>query len=138
MAKKRILIVEDNIGDQLLIEEIFNRRDPELELRFYKDGQEALTFLELLEKGEEEFNADLITLDINLPKVDGFGLLGFIKGSAKLKAITVAIFSTSSYYLDKRKALDLGADVFITKPSSFAEYRKVLNDLYDSKFADPS
>jgi CheY-like chemotaxis protein len=134
--KKRLLVVEDNVGDQLLFQEIFSSRDPDLELLFFKDGQEALSFLESLENGEVDFKADLITLDINLPKIDGFGLLSFIKGSDKLKAIPVVIFSTSSYYLDKRKAMDLGADVFVTKPSSFSEYRSVLNDLYDLKLAD--
>ena len=138
MASKRILVVEDNLGDQLLIEEIFNGRDPDLELLFFADGQEALSYLESLERGEADFMADLITLDINLPKVDGFGLLAFIKNAQRLKSIPVVIFSTSSYYLDKRKALELGADAFITKPSSFSDYRAVLHDLYASKFGAPS
>ncbi len=138
MASKRILVVEDNLGDQLLIEEIFNGRDPDLELLFFADGQEALSYLESLERGEADFMADLITLDINLPKVDGFGLLAFIKNAQRLKSIPVVIFSTSSYYLDKRKAMELGADAFITKPSSFSDYRTVLHDLYESKFGAPS
>ncbi len=59
---------------------------------------------------------DLIFLDLNLPKVDGFQCLKELKSSCNYTKIPVLIYSTSSDEQDKELAKELGAVDFISKP----------------------
>ncbi len=78
--------------------------------------------------GQEFFEAckstvpDLVVLDIMLPGADGMGILGQLRNQPKLKDIPVIMVSAKSTELDKVKALDTGADDYITKPFGVMEF----------------
>ncbi len=116
MEPIHILLVEDNEGDIFLTKEAFENGKVYTELSVVKDGKAAIDFL----KKEGEFpkvkEPDLLLLDLNLPKKNGFEVLEFIKQDTKLKHIPVIILSTSSAERDINKCYENHANCYIIKP----------------------
>lgn len=116
MEPIHILLVEDNEGDIFLTKEAFENGKVYTELSVVKDGKAAMDFL----KKEGEFSKvkepDLLLLDLNLPKKNGFEVLEFIKHDTKLKHIPVIILSTSSAERDINKCYENHANCYIIKP----------------------
>jgi len=104
---KKILIIDDET-DLVDLTKVY------LESENYNvvtahDGEEGL------QKAESE-NPDLILLDINMPKLNGYQVLEKLKGNSGTKEIIVVMFSTNCTQRDIDKARKLGADDYITKP----------------------
>jgi DNA-binding response OmpR family regulator len=105
-----VMIVEDHPDQRALLEIILQ-----------KEGYRVLSAgdgLEAWEKLEKE-DAQLILLDLMLPKMDGLELLRRIRHSERLKDIFVIIVSARVQERDIVQGLDLGADDYVTKPYSF-------------------
>jgi len=78
------------------------------------DAPDGRTALDLLAK-----KPDLIILDLGLPDIDGFELLRMIR--AQLETVPVVVLSSRGDEADKVRALDLGADDYVTKPFGMDE-----------------
>lgn len=76
------------------------------------DGEEALDYYNINEY-------DVIVLDLNLPKIDGFEVLTKIR--QKDKRIKILVLSARSEVDDRIKGLDMGANDYLTKPFDFLE-----------------
>lgn len=76
------------------------------------DGQEAVDMA-------EEYDYDLMVLDLILPKVDGFEVLRQVR--TKKKPLPVLVLTGRTRVEDRVKGLDLGADDYLTKPFAFRE-----------------
>jgi CheY-like chemotaxis protein len=76
---------------------------------------------------------DLILLDVNVPKVNGWQLLKFIRSHRALSCCKVVMLTTSANPNDRQKCKLAGADLYLVKPSSFTELvqlcTELLNDL---------
>lgn len=78
--------------------------------------------VEIVEDGEEALNAvsrehpDLILLDLLLPKLDGFEVLKVLKGTPETAKIPVIVLTAKAEEEDRQRALDLGANNYMTKP----------------------
>ncbi len=115
----RILLVEDNLGEQTLIKEAFAEVDIKNDLDIVKDGMEAMRFLNREDEYQGAFRPSLIILDLNLPKKDGREVLADIKGNPQLKTIPVLILSNSSSLKDIGECYNLNANVYVGKPSEY-------------------
>ena len=106
MEKKTILVVDDepHIGNLI-----------KLTLRDRYDVHEAYTGEEAFQK-LEEITPDLILLDIMMSGMDGFQVIQRIRTFDKLKKVPVVFLTAKSQLQDKMKAIELGADDYITKP----------------------
>jgi len=62
-----------------------------------------------------------IFLDINMPILDGFGVLKYIKSHPKLSQIPVVMYSTTPNLQEQEKSLNLGAIRFIRKTGDYAK-----------------
>ncbi|SEP35940.1 Response regulator receiver domain-containing protein [Niastella yeongjuensis] len=71
-------------------------------------------------------NSDVIFLDINMPKIDGWECLKQLKNNPDYNSIPVIIYSTSSAKKDIETAYNLGAQLFLSKPEDFRELTKIL------------
>src|SRR5580765_6473045 len=110
-ATHTILVAEDGDIDALVFRKAFAKAGLPHAVRFVKNGQEAIDYLE----GKPPFvdrqqfpKPDLIMLDLSMPDVDGFYVLKWMK-SAGRKEPPVVVLSGSGVGADKRFALSLGA-----------------------------
>lgn len=122
------LLVEDNEDDILLTRTILEEERIFIYLDVVRDGEEALRFLR--KKGEfgSAATPDLILLDINMPRMNGFEALTAFKQDEALKYIPTVMLTTSSSETDVYSSFYRGACSFITKPIDVATFRKVLRD----------
>ena len=121
-----ILLIEDNLADSRLITEIFKEFDTKTNFYIVTDGVNALKFLNKKEKYQNKPVPNLILLDLNIPKIDGFEVLKEIKTNDNLKNIPILILTTSNTKENFLKAQELQADCFITKPLYYEEYDTLL------------
>jgi CheY-like chemotaxis protein len=92
-------------------------------------GDQALAYLR-----RGTIRPDLVFLDLNMPRVDGWQVLTAMRADENLRAIPVVVLSTSFRPADRDRAYSLGAMHYITKPFSFealviavrSVYRKLL------------
>ena len=137
----RILLVEDNLGDILLLNEAFKEGGIAAELKVVGNGEEALEFLRGEGKYEGEHLPDLILLDLNLPRMDGRTLLRRLKSAPDLRSIPVIVLSSSNLPTDIRESYDMAASCYIVKPKDlggFFEIGKNLRDFWLSQVVFPS
>jgi DNA-binding response OmpR family regulator len=114
-----VLYIEDDDAAFKLVGIILQEHAPDIRLLRARDGDEALALLRGAEPDRQAPEPDLIILDLNLPKKNGFQVLSELKANESLRSIPVVIFSNSSMANDKSDALGRGAQDYITKPSSF-------------------
>lgn len=93
---------------------------------FLRKGLEAEHYaVDVVADGEqaqfmaEEYDFDLLILDLNLPQLDGLEVLKNLRG--KKPGLPVLVLTARSRIEDRVKGLDLGADDYLTKPFSFTE-----------------
>jgi two-component system, chemotaxis family, sensor kinase CheA len=101
-----ILVVDDSITSRSLEKSILEANG--YRVRVAVDGLEALELLRV-EK------ADLIITDIQMPRMDGFGLVEALKADSRLKGIPVIIVSSLERAEDQERGLLLGADAYVVK-----------------------
>lgn len=121
-----ILLVEDNEGDIFLVTEALEEGKIVNKISVTKDGKEAIDFLEKKGKYQNADRPDLILLDINLPKKNGFEVLEHIKSQKNLKQIPVIMLTTSSSEKDISMSYKNHANCFITKPVDVENFLKVV------------
>jgi chemotaxis family two-component system response regulator Rcp1 len=126
-----ILLVEDDHVQTLFMETALAEL-PQLDLlHVAKDGVEAMEFLRSDGQLVNGQLPDLILLDINMPKKNGFEVLAELKSDPVLRRIPVVVFSTSDFQEDIDRAYDKGASTFITKPVTLGDLKQVLDRIAD-------
>ncbi len=115
----RVLVVEDNPTDVLLIEEALGEHEVWHEMVVLKDGDEASKYLKHL---AENSKPDLIILDLNLPKRDGFGVLNEYRASPTLSFVPIVILTSSDSPADRLRAKGIGVSAFLQKPMTLEEF----------------
>lgn len=117
--KINILIAEDNECDVLLVEKAFEKINANITIYNAPDGEEALKMLARQNGYDDIPRPDLILLDINMPKKDGFQVLQALKKDRTLSSIPVLMMTGSSAQKDIEKSYDLYAAAYIVKPTGF-------------------
>ena len=111
-----ILLIEDDNLDQMEVQRTLEKKGILHRLKIAKNGEDALPLLN--DKSSEIFNGkpDLILVDLNMPKMNGFEFLEKLRHFDEYKDIKVFVLSTSDEKEDKVAAANLGISGFITKP----------------------
>ena len=129
MPKKTfcILLVDDDPDDRYLLQTAFEESETPCRLDYVSDGDEIFSYLDKQAQPETstEQLPDLILLDLNMPKKNGWQVLNELKQSPLFKHIPVVILTTSKSPEHVRKSYSLGASSFISKPSSFSNLVEV-------------
>jgi CheY-like chemotaxis protein len=124
MAKKRILFVEDNRDNALLISEELELGKLGGEVVIIKDGQEAMDYFNKADEVRCSMimsQVGLVLLDLDLPKIDGWRVLKFLKKTPKYRSIPVIILTTSSDQKAIDQAFRNGANGFQSKDIFFED-----------------
>lgn len=124
-----VLLVEDNPGDVLLVEEAFRDSTLVVRLHIARDGEEAIQFLRREGAHAEALAPDLLLLDLNLPRMGGLEVLGELKADPQLRAIPVVVLTSSSAQEDIEGAYDRYANCYITKPGDLDELVDVIRSI---------
>ncbi|TDW47766.1 response regulator receiver domain-containing protein [Flavobacterium sp. 270] len=124
-SSKTIFLAEDDPDDSILFVEALREVDPEITVKISQDGQQLLDILyeALMDKPE------IIFLDINMPRKNGFECLKEIRGDSSFDDVKVIMLSTSSSRLHVEVCYKLGADFYAVKPRTFQDLKEVLRDI---------
>ena len=131
-AISTVLYVEDEESDRLLMEMAFAREGLEGVLRSVGDGRTALEYLSgtgTYTQRHEHPLPRVVLLDLNLPEVNGFDVLKWIRRHPLHAELPVVILSSSVREEDREQARLLGANEFVSKPSSPGLLRGVVRKL---------
>ena len=112
----KILIADDSQTDVAIIGSILS----DYELFFAYDGVEAL------EQLAKYPNIDILILDINMPRMNGFEVLEQLKNYPEYKNLAVLILTNFDEIDNEMRGLDLGAVDYIRKPLNIRSLRKRL------------
>jgi CheY-like chemotaxis protein len=126
-----ILLVEDNPGDVRLTRESLYDARIHNNMIVASDGLEAMACLRREGKYADATRPDLILLDLNLPRMNGFEVLNEIKEDPTLKRIPVVVLTTSQAEQDIIQSYDLYANAYVTKPVDLEQFVKVLKSIED-------
>jgi chemotaxis family two-component system response regulator Rcp1 len=121
-----LLLAEDNPGDIRLTLEALKDVQSDDALCVVRDGVEALTFLRQEGQYVTAPNPNLILLDLNMPKMDGYEVLTKIKSDEKLRRIPVIILTTSQAEQDIVRSYDLHANCYVVKPVDLDQFIEVI------------
>ncbi|GAB4054142.1 response regulator [Spirosoma litoris] len=116
-----ILIADDDTDDRLFMDKALRQSGYTQNVQFVEDGEELMEYLRQEGRYNEE-NApwpNLLILDLNMPRKNGFQALNEIKDDPKLRRLPVVVMTTSSADEDVLKTYNLGVNSFVTKPFNF-------------------
>jgi len=120
----RVLVVDDEVDIVLLFKQKFKKEISQnlLEFQFVHSAEEALEYLKGLHKSE----LVLILSDINMPGMNGLELLKVLKEDSP--HLTVFMITAYDDETKHQKALEYGADKYLTKPIDFDVLKKAMFD----------
>lgn len=127
-----ILLVEDNPDDAEFTLRALRKAHVALNVVQVEDGVAALEFV--LGTGAQSARAGarlprLMLLDLNLPRLDGFGVLRRLKADVRGRVLPVVVLTSSDSPSDVREAFRLGANSYIVKPAAYPDLVAKLGDL---------
>ncbi len=123
--KLSILVVEDNLGDVLLIQEALNARAIAADVQVASDGETAMQRLGAMEPADVP---QVIIIDLNLPRVNGMDLLRAVRSSEKFANTAVIVLTSSRSPQDKVATEKLGANLFISKPLTLDDFLRAVGE----------
>ncbi len=122
LKKINILLADDDEADCLLFKEALEELPLNTHLTMVYNGEQLME--ELAKNGSKL--PDVLFLDLNMPRKNGFASLGIIKRSEELLRLPVIIFTTASDMDTAKKVFRDAAHYYITKPSDFLQLKKVI------------
>lgn len=117
-----ILLADDDKADCLLFKDALAELPVSAQLTIVNNGEEVMD--ELSNEGKKL--PDVLFLDLNMPRKNGFATLGEIKRNIGLEDLTVIIFSTSSEMEMVKRVFRDAAHYYICKPVDFWQLKKVI------------
>jgi two-component system, chemotaxis family, response regulator Rcp1 len=124
-----ILMVDDCLGDVDLTREALEAAKMRNHLTAARDGEEALAILKRQGAHTAAPRPDLILLDLNMPRKNGFEVLEAIKADEDLKAIPVVILTSSQAEQDIVKGYQLHANAYVVKPVGLEAFMTVVKSI---------
>ncbi|WP_461788863.1 response regulator [Pedobacter sp.] len=121
-----ILVAEDDPDDALMLKDAFleiNQKD----ITFLTNGKLLIEHIEKLLTNNQF--PSLIVVDLNMPVLDGRGVIVALKKSEKTRKIPLVVLSTSKNKDDIDSAIALGANEVFTKPASFKDLVSITNNI---------
>jgi chemosensory pili system protein ChpA (sensor histidine kinase/response regulator) len=106
-AELTALVVDDSITMRRVTQRLLERRG--VKVYTARDGLDAITVL-------QEHPVDIILLDIEMPRMDGYQLASHVRNDAKLKHLPIIMITSRSGEKHRAKAIELGVNDYLSKP----------------------
>lgn len=123
---RNILYVEDNKDAITFFSRVVTKMG-DYKFVTSEDGQSAIELLE----SNQNFEPEMILLDINLPGMNGFEILQYVRTRTAYKNIPVVMFTSSDSEGDIKKSYAFGANAYLVKPDSLQSLKEVLQDTFN-------
>ena len=133
MSKEVVLSIEDNDADFYCIEMALHDWLPSLNIRRASDGEQAIELFEQVESSPASSLPDLVLLDRNLPRVDGFQVLTYLFDRHLTAKVPVVMFTSAATPHDIRRAMQLGARDVVIKPGNLDDLVNRLRDVCEKQ-----
>lgn len=130
MREYRLLLIEDNAAEAMLLQEAFQEACGGLFLQVCGTGDEALGWLESRLAGGLPL-PDLILLDLNLPGMSGREVLTTLKNDPRLRRLPVLVLTTTSEPAEVEAAWDRHANCFLVKPPDLESLLRLVRGISD-------
>lgn len=114
MASKKILLVEDNEVNMRLVK--LTLKNQQYEFIEATNGEDAIELA-------DEHKPDLIILDIQLPKMDGYEVARVLKSKESLRNIPIIALTAHAMKGDEERVLSAGCDAYVSKPLDTNKFR---------------
>ena len=117
-----IIMVDDSAADRLIAKRCYDKSVLQNPFMTFSEGHEFLTHMDSVLIHEAPMPA-LVLLDLNMPKLDGFEVLGFIRQHPEFThAPLIVMLTNTDNPKDLKRSMDMGANRFQTKPFHVADY----------------
>ncbi len=133
VSSLNILLAEDNEDEVFLLQQAIKKAKVAICLHIVKDGLEAQSYL----KGDGAYAnreqypfPDVLLLDLNMPRMNGFEVLKWIRGDKQCRGLVVHVLTASARETDVDRAHELGANSYIIKPARVEELVAFVAALY--------
>jgi len=120
---RHILLADDDKDDSILFQEILEELPLSTHLTKVSNGEQLMQFL----NETKDQLPDVLFLDLNMPRKNGYDCLSEIKGSEKLKSLSVIIFSTAFEPQVISLLYKKGAQYYIRKPNSYWQLKSLIH-----------
>ena len=119
-----VLLAEDDEGHATLVRRNFKRAGLPTDVVVLRDGQELLDYVYYRGAfaARPELGPTAVILDLNMPRLDGFDVLQYLKRDEKLSRIPVFVLTTSDNPVELDKCYALGAAACLVKPVDYGEF----------------
>ncbi|HUS39544.1 MAG: response regulator [Pirellulales bacterium] len=131
MRPMEILLVEDSQSDAELAGQALRDGQVKCQLTHLTDGSSAVQFLLRQGRYSSAARPDLILLDLNLPGIDGRGVLHTIATDAMLMTIPVVIMTASTQHEDRIRSEALKVAGYLVKPVDMEHFAALVQQLMD-------
>ena len=121
-----ILLVEDNPGDARLTIHSLGAMTIPVTISATRDGEEALAFMRRQGQYSSAQPPDLVLLDLNMPRKNGFDVLTAMRNDPTLNVIPVVVLTSSDSEADILRSYDLHANAYIVKPDGLHQYAPMI------------
>ena len=125
MSAHHLLLIEDDATEGHLAVRSLKKISPDIRVTQLHNGIDFFTYL------NDDGNApvDLALMDLHMPGMGGIEFLEKVRSHGKRLGFPVVVFSSSENPDEIRKAYELGASAFVTKPVDLDRYRQSLRDI---------
>ncbi|HWX22809.1 MAG TPA: response regulator [Candidatus Binatia bacterium] len=124
-----LLLVEDSEDDALLLRRVFLEANIVNPIQVVSTGEEALEYLSgcgrYASRAEFPLPA-LVLLDLNMPGLDGFEVLKWLRRRPTFNSLRVVVLTAWDAVRDINRAYKLGANSFLTKPNRFEQVSQAI------------
>ena len=126
-----ILLADDDENDRELVNVALEPYGERICVQHVANGVECMAYL----KGEGAYATapavDLLLLDINMPRQDGFSVMEELAATPSLRELPVVVLTTSSAPEDVHRMYGLRCSSYVIKPLEMAEFRRLMSTLVE-------
>lgn len=124
-TRKTIMVVDDSITIRKITERMLKRYGINVVLA--KDGVDATSKL-------QDSIPDLMLLDIEMPRMDGFEVANFVRNDARLKDLPIIMITSRTGSKHKQKAMEIGVNRYLGKPFQEEDLLSNINEVLHSTY----
>ena len=117
-----VMVVDDSITMRKVTQRVLERAD--LEVITAKDGVDAVEKL-------QERTPDLMLLDIEMPRMDGYELASYMKNDARLRHVPIMMITSRSGEKHRQRAMEIGVERYLGKPYQESDLLRQVQEMLE-------